>query len=66
MKAKRGKLIIDNDADEGNDDWVADKIRVGLNLAYVEEDVARDFVFSDTKLTMSKGRKWLSGKTNNI
>lgn len=35
MNERRQKFIIDNDADEGNDDWVCDKIRVGLNLAYI-------------------------------
>jgi len=50
MKDQRTKFIIDNDDDEDNDEWVCDKVRVGLNMAYLHEDVATDFTFSDTKL----------------
>jgi hypothetical protein len=50
MKDKRTKFIIDADDDEENDEWVCDKVRVGLNMAYLHEDIATDFVFSDTKL----------------
>jgi hypothetical protein len=50
MKGKRTKFIIDADEDEDNDEWVCDKVRVGLNMAYLHEDVATDFVFSDSKL----------------
>lgn len=53
MKEKRTKFIIDADDDEDNDEWVCDKVRVGLNMAYLHEDVATDFVFSATKLRPS-------------
>ena len=38
MLERRRKFIIDNDSDEENDDWVCDKVRVGLNLAYMHKD----------------------------
>lgn len=54
MKEKRTKFIIDADSDEDNDEWVCDKVRVGLNMAYLHEEVATDFIFSDTKLRPTK------------
>jgi Zn-finger protein len=48
--AKRGDFIIDNDDKEGNDEWVCDKVRLGLNLAFIHENVAKDFIFSQPEL----------------
>ena len=50
MKDKRKKFIIDEDDDEENDEWVADKIRVALNLAFIPEKYAKDFTFSKKSL----------------
>jgi hypothetical protein len=33
----REDIIKDDDYEEGNDYWVSDKVRVGLNLAYITE-----------------------------
>jgi len=60
MKEKRQHYIIDDDDDSDNDDWVCDKVRVGLNFAYLHKDVATDFVFSANSL--KKGKKVGKGK----
>lgn len=73
MQKARGEFIIDNDNVEGNDDWVSDKVRVGLNLAFVHENVAREFKFAK-KIENSNVKAALDvmsdiftgGKTNNI
>jgi hypothetical protein len=46
----RADYIIDDDEDETNDDWVSDKVRVCLNLAYINDKIAHDFVLSEQKL----------------
>lgn len=50
MRQQRQRFIIDNDDDEGNDAWVADKVRIALNLAYIPEHYARSFTFSEKKM----------------
>jgi len=34
----REDIIKDDDSDEGNDYWVSDKVRVGLNLAFITDE----------------------------
>lgn len=50
MKDRRSLFIIDADSDEENDEWVCDKVRVGLNLAYLHEKAAMSFVFNGKEL----------------
>jgi len=42
---KREEFIIDDDNDESNDCWQSDKVRLGLNLAYLPESMAKDLSF---------------------
>lgn len=42
----RSDFIIDDDSDEGNDDWQSDKVRVGLNLGFLPERMARELSFT--------------------
>jgi hypothetical protein len=46
----RAQYIIDDDSDEGNDDWVCDKVRVGLNLTYLPGNVAETFTINEKAL----------------
>jgi hypothetical protein len=46
----RADFIIDDDSDEDNDDWVCDKVRVGLNLTYLPGDVAKTFTINEKAL----------------
>ena len=39
----RAEMIIDDDDDEGNDAAQSDLVRISLNLAYMNEDEARNF-----------------------
>ena len=41
----REKFIIDDDEDEGNDAVQSDIVRIALNLAYMNEREAKEFVF---------------------
>lgn len=53
MKEKRSHFIIDDDADSDNDDWVCDKVKVGLNFAYLHKNIATDFKFSQDAIAMA-------------
>ena len=46
----REDIIKDDDEDEGNDYWVSDKVRVGLNLAFITQKQADKFDISDKEL----------------
>ena len=39
----RDEMIIDDDAEEGNDSAQSDLVRVMINLAYLTENEARSF-----------------------
>ena len=39
-------MIIDDDANEGNDSAQSDLVRLALNLAYMPESKAKTFTFS--------------------
>jgi hypothetical protein len=43
----RADFIIDDDSDEDNDFWQSDKVRLGLNLAYLPEEMITQINFSD-------------------
>jgi len=43
---ERADFIIDDDSDEGNDDWQSDKVRVGLHLSMLPEIMARNVKFT--------------------
>lgn len=47
----RADMIIDDDLDEGNDVAQSDLVRIGLNLAFLTEDKARNFKFNKNDLT---------------
>jgi len=49
-KITRADIIKDDDMDEGNDNWVSDKVRVGLNLAFINLKEAKAFDISKKKL----------------
>ena len=63
---KRAQFIIDNDDNEENDAWVCDKVRIGLNLAYLHEDTARKFIFNETQLRMKGEDADLEAKPNQM
>jgi len=42
----RADFIIDDDSDEGNDDWQSDKVRIGLNLGFLPEVMAQKLKFT--------------------
>lgn len=42
----RSEFIIDDDTDEDNDEWQSDKVRLGLNLAYLPEVLAKNLSFA--------------------
>lgn len=44
-RGERADFIIDDDSDEGNDFWQSDKVRLGLNLAYLPEEMIREVTF---------------------
>lgn len=46
----RDLYIIDDDDDEGNDAVQSDIVRIALNLAYMNEQEARDFVFDQASV----------------
>lgn len=43
---ERADFIIDDDSDEGNDDWQSDKVRIGLNLGFLPEVMAQKLKFT--------------------
>ena len=47
---ERHEFVIDDDDIDGNDNWAVDKVRLGLNLAFVHETVVKDFIFSKADL----------------
>ena len=46
----RNDMIIDDDADEGNDAAQSDFVRIALNLAYLREKEARQFTFDKRQM----------------
>jgi hypothetical protein len=48
MQKQRAVFVIDEDENEDNDDWVPDKVRLGLNLAFIHESKATEFKFEGT------------------
>jgi hypothetical protein len=52
----REDIIKDDDYEEGNDYWVSDKVRVGLNLAYITESEAKEFDISQKVLKFKSPR----------
>mgnify|MGYP000365575231 CR=1 FL=1 len=44
------EMIIDDDAEEGNDEAQSDLVRVALNLAFLTETEARSFEFTKAGL----------------
>lgn len=57
MQDRRKDFIIDCDNNEENDLWVCDKVRMGLNLAYMNKNTANKFKFDGDDLTFNKGSK---------
>lgn len=49
MQKQRAVFVIDEDENEDNDDWVPDKVRLGLNLAFIHESKATEFKFEGTQ-----------------
>lgn len=47
----RDNYIIDDDDDEGNDAVQSDIVRFALNLAYMNEQEAREFKFDQDSVT---------------
>lgn len=61
----RAKYIVDDDDDEDNDNAQSDLVRMALNLAFLEEKVARSFTFDkNTYSQQVKGIKGVSINTN--
>lgn len=43
---QRADFIIDDDSDEGNDDWQSDKVRIGLMMGFLPEEMAKRMKFT--------------------
>jgi hypothetical protein len=61
----RSDFIIDDDSDEGNDFWQSDKVRLGLNMAYLPEDMIRKVTFLTAPKKRQMSRKSMRLSTRN-